>query len=394
MRKATKDVSMHQLIYIMFFSSIIHKVIFIPSRIVQIAFRDVWISVALFVVLDIFHIVLFYIAIQYNPDMTFTEMLEKTLGKVAAKIITGLLAFYLLIRVANMIDNYNLYAADVLYPVSWRPPALPIIVVSVFCAYRGLRTIARINELLGTGIALIIITTMVLVAVSSDFSNILPIMESGFKPALNGFNDHILLAGDYFCVMCLMGRIKVEKGFGLNIAIPVIVSSVLSIVFAMAYYSFYEDIAVFQKQGHALSDIALFLLGTESLARFDFVFAAMWMIAILLRVLINTWVYYNFVQETLGLSDSVVHKYVLSGIVILTIWLFYRFMTQNTLFFENLITSDFKYFVFIPIHIVLPIMVPILTILATKKDRKQQQQQQQQQNNPDYKLSVAEESKS
>lgn len=372
MKKTTKDVSMHQLIYVLFFSSIVQKVLFIPSRIVKIAFRDVWISVALFVALDIIHILMYYIAIKINPDLTLYEIIEKSLGKVAAKIFSAILAIYLLLRVVTMISNYNLYAADVLYPVSWQPTALPIIVVAAFCVYRGLRSIMRVLELLGTGVGFAIITTMILVAVSSDFTNILPIMESGFSLPFKGFTQHMFLAGDYFCVMCFLGRIKVEKHVGLNIAIPVIVASILSIMFAMAYFSFYEDIAVFQKQGHALSDIALFLLGAESIARFDFVFSAMWMIAILLRILVNIWVYSNYIKNTFGLGESVAHKYIVAITLVITMGLVYNFINKNTLAFENLITSDFKYFVFIPLHFVLPVAVPILTYIATKKEKKQQ----------------------
>jgi spore germination protein KB len=372
MKKATKDVSMHQLIYVLFFSSIVHKVIFIPSRIVKIAFKDVWISVALFVALDVLHIILFYIVIKINPNLTLFEMMEKTLGKVAAKIVSGILALYLLIRVTTMITNYNLYATDVLYPVSWRPVSLPIIIVCVFCAYRGLRSVMRVLELLGTGVAIAIIATMVLVAVSSDITNILPILESGFGMPFKGFTEHMFFAGDYFCIMCIMGRIKVEKNIGINIAIPVFVASLLSVLFAMAYFSFYEDIAVFQKQGHALSDIALFLLGTESIARFDFIFSAMWIIAILLRIMVNTWVLFTYVQYTLGLSDSVVHKYIVSIIVIISTGALYAFTNANTWLFENIITGDFKYFVFIPLHFILPISIPFMAYFATKNEKKRQ----------------------
>lgn len=371
MKKVTKDVSMHQLIYLLFFSSIVQKVIFLPSRIVQIAHRDVWISIVFFVLLDVLHILMYYIAIKINPNLTFFEMVEKTLGKVVSKIISGILALYLLLRVVTMITNYNLYATDVLYTISWRPLVLPIIVVAVFCVYRGLRSIMRILELLGTGVGLAIILTMVLVALSSDFTNILPVIEAGFKVPLNGFTEYIFFAGDYFCIMHILGRIKVEKGIGLNIAIPLIISSVLSIMFAMAYYSFYENIAVFQKQGHALSDITLFLLGTETLAKFDFVFSAMWMIAILIRIVINTWVYANYLKETLGLNETVPQKYLLSILVIITMFSVYSFVNNNTWYFESLITSDFKYFVFIPLHVVLPISVPIFAYFATKKEKKQ-----------------------
>src|SRR5690606_1714499 len=141
-------------------------------------------------------------------------------------------------------------------------------------------------------VAFAIIGTMVVVAISSDFSNILPILESGMKIPLNGFKEYMFFAGDYFCILCILGQVKVEKGIGLVLTIPTVVASVFSIMFAMAYYGFYEDVAVFQKEGHALRDIALFLLGSQSLARFDLIFSVMWMIAILMRIIINTWALY------------------------------------------------------------------------------------------------------
>lgn len=137
MRKITKDVTMHQLVYILFFASLVYKVVFIPSRIVRITCRDLWVAIALFVALDIFHLIMYYIVIKINPELTLYQIIEKSLGKVAAKIILGFLTLYLLIRVSVMLIDYNLYSTDVLYPSSWKPLALPIIIVSVFCAYRG-----------------------------------------------------------------------------------------------------------------------------------------------------------------------------------------------------------------------------------------------------------------
>ncbi|HHW89989.1 MAG TPA: GerAB/ArcD/ProY family transporter [Clostridiales bacterium] len=376
MKKVTKDVSMHQLMYLLFFSSIVHKVVIIPSRIVKITCRDLWVAIAFFVALDIFHLIMYYIIIKINPELTLYQIIEKTLGKVAAKIVSGFLALYLLIRVSAMLIDYNLFAADVLYPISWKPVALPIIIVSVFCVYRGLRSIMRILELIGTGVAIGIIGTMIIVAISSDFTNILPILESGLKIPLNGFADYLFFSGDYFCILCILGRIKVEKGIGINMTIPAVVSSLLSIMFAMAYYGFYEDIAVFQKQGHALSDIALFLLGTQSLARFDIIFSVMWMIAILIRILINTWVFYNYFRSVFGFKDTVAQKYILSIIVILALFAVYNFINNNTLLFEKMITSDYKYYILVPLHLVLPIMAPILAYIATKKEKRRQKHNQ------------------
>ncbi|NLC16330.1 MAG: GerAB/ArcD/ProY family transporter [Clostridiales bacterium] len=372
MRKITKDVTMHQLVYILFFASLVYKVVFIPSRIVRITCRDLWVAIALFVALDIFHLIMYYIVIKINPELTLYQIIEKSLGKVAAKIILGFLTLYLLIRVSVMLIDYNLYSTDVLYPSSWKPLALPIIIVSVFCAYRGLRSIARIFELIGTGVAFAIIGTMVVVAISSDFSNILPILESGMKIPLNGFKEYMFFAGDYFCILCILGQVKVEKGIGLVLTIPTVVASVFSIMFAMAYYGFYEDVAVFQKEGHALRDIALFLLGSQSLARFDLIFSVMWMIAILMRIIINTWALYYFLKQTLGLKDTVVQKYILSIIVIIAIWAIYSFIDKNTLLFQRMITSEYKYFVIIPLLFVLPVSAPIMAYIATKKEKKRQ----------------------
>src|SRR5690606_19150327 len=117
---------------------------------------------------------------------------------------------------------------------------------------------------------------------------------------LNGFKDYMFFAGDFFGFLLILGQVKVEKGTGLALAITAVVPSVFSIMFAMAYYGFYEDIAVFQKEGHALRDIALFLLGSQSLARFDLIFSVMWMIAILMRIIINTWFFYHYLNQTLG----------------------------------------------------------------------------------------------
>ena len=373
MRKTTKDLSTHQLMYILFLTSMIYSIIFIPNRIITLTGRDMWITIVFFVLLNIFHVVIFYICIKLAPNLTLNEILEKTLGKVISKIILAGFGIYLFIRLAIMLSDFGLYTNDVVFSNNWQPVVLPVIIVGGFCAYSGLRSSSRMIEVLGAGIIIVMIITIFAVIASSDLTNILPILNSGFKPVLNGFSNYLFYAGDYLGVICFLGRIKIEKKLALNIAIPIIASAVFVIMFAISYYGFYQDIAVFQKQGHSLIDMSQHLLGSESLARFDFVISIIWMAAIIIRIFLNMWVLYSSWQYVFGLSQKPVHKYILVVGIIILLNFAYSYYSHNTTAVIKIIETGWRFVFILPYQFLLYLLLPFLTYIANKKEKQAQE---------------------
>lgn len=371
MKKTTKDLSLHQFIYVFFLASMIYNIIFIPSRTVQITGRDLWITMLLFHLLNAVHLVVFYICEKINPDLTLDQIIQKSLGKAATKIVFVFMAAYTYIRLVVMLSDYTLYTTDVIFSPNWTPVVIPVILVSVYCVFKGLRSIARMTELLGTGLVFIMILTMIAIAFTSNLGNIFPVLENGFKPVIKAFSNYQLFAADYLCLFCVIGRVKVEKNFGINISIPLIASAFFTIMFAVAYYGFYEDISVFQKQGHSLIDMSQHLLGSENLARFDFALSIVWMIAILLRIIIYTWIFFQYINVLFGLGKKPVHKYIALSIVSISLYLGFSFFINNLSMVINILFNTVLKNIFvIPLQLVLPISLPFLTYMASKKEKK------------------------
>ena len=371
MKKTTKDLSLHQFIYVFFLNSMIYNIIFIPSRTIQITGRDLWITMILFHLLNAVHLVVFYICEKINPNLTLDQIIQKSLGKAATKVVFVFMTAYTYIRLVVMLSDYTLYTTDVIFSPIWIPVVIPVILVSVYCVFKGLRSIARMTELLGPGLVFIMILTMFAIAFTSNIGNIFPVLEKGFKPVLKAFSQYQLFAADYLCLFCVIGRVKVEKNFGINISIPLIASAFFTIIFAVAYYGFYEDISVFQKQGHSLLDMSQHLLGSENLARFDFALSIIWMIAILLRIIIYTWIFYQYINVLFGLSKKPVHKYIALSIVSISLYLGFSFFINNLSMVINILfTTILKNIFIIPLQLLLPISLPFLTYMASKKEKK------------------------
>jgi hypothetical protein len=170
-----------------------------------------------------------------------------------------------------------------------------------------------------------------------------------------------------------LGRIKIEKKLALNIAIPIIASAVFVIMFAISYYGFYQDIAVFQKQGHSLIDMSQHLLGSESLARFDFVISIIWMAAIIIRIFLNMWVLYSSWQYVFGLSQKPVHKYILVVGIIILLNFAYSYYSHNTTAVIKIIETGWRFVFILPYQFLLYLLLPFLTYIANKKEKQAQE---------------------
>ncbi|HEY8389673.1 MAG TPA: GerAB/ArcD/ProY family transporter [Clostridia bacterium] len=370
MKKTTKDISLHQYIYMLFLASMIYNIVFIPGRIITIVGRDLWLAIVLYNLLDFFHLAVFYICEKINPDLTIDQILEKSLGKIPAKIILIIFAIYVYIRLTVMYHDFTLYACDVVFSPNWRPIITPIILVSLYCVFKGIRSIARMTEILGPGIVFVMVLTMFGIITTSDLSNVLPILEYGFKPIVIAFYNFQFFAADYLCLFCILGRVKVEKNFGLNISLPLIASAVFTILFSISYFGFYENIAVFQKQGHSLIDMSQHLLGNENLARFDFILSVIWMIAILIRKIIYTWILYQCIMVIFELEEKPIIKYIVLGIIGIAVFFGYNYFNLNAAKVLEFINSGFKLIFIITMQILLPLSLPFLTYIASKQERK------------------------
>jgi len=159
-----------------------------PSILASEAKRDAWIAAALTVVCGLL-VVPLYIALGSRfPSMTFAEYSEKLLGKWLGKTVSLLFLAGLPFMIATLtLRNIGDFLTTQVIPETpIQAIHIMIIAVVIMGVRLGLEPLARAAELFFPWIVLLFIILVICVAPQIKFENILPVLEKGMKPVLQG----------------------------------------------------------------------------------------------------------------------------------------------------------------------------------------------------------------
>lgn len=370
MQTSSKSINAHQAFYLLLIMSVMFKVISLPACLIEMAGRDAWIVVLMYLIIDIIGLFAIYWFIKLSPDKTAFEVLEKTLGRTLATIIYLFAGLFALARILPLILKTEAYIQNNIYSyMDWKFFSLPILITCAYCAYKGLRSISRIIELLGIGILATMIIAIFSISFSTDFTNNLPVLEHGFGPVFKTFEKYIFFTGDYLSFLLFAGQIKFTKSLKRSFILAALLSFLIIIIYNLAFYGFYGDIAVIQKHGHALADMSQYMLGNESIARLDFVLTIIWCVIALLKIIVHFWVIFETIMRPFNIKDTPKNKTIVATILMLIVLAFKILFPNDIIVMYSIYTSVIKYILFIPNAVIMPILLPILSLIARKKDK-------------------------
>lgn len=207
-----------------------------------------------------------------SKNRTFYDALAGTVGKVAAKIITCILALFFLYASVLPLLEQKLYVQKTLYDTL--PSAVTFFPFFLFSAYlcaKPLSSLGRLWDILLPVSVVGYVGIMALSVSNADFGALMPVGVTGANGIFGGFAYSMSWFFDSALLLALAGRFEYRKGMAWKGMLCYLGGGLAIVFFLAVFYGVYSETAIHQT--FAFSEISKYFSGITVLGRIDYFFS-------------------------------------------------------------------------------------------------------------------------
>lgn len=342
---------------ILFLTTISLKFLVFPSLFSKYAYRDVYFSVFLGLMIDLIFTIIVLKVISKNPHLTFKELITRSMGSIAAKTIMLLLFIHFFVKGIVIIKETHNYFNETLFEdIDWLFFIAPLFLLMAFMMLKDFRTIGRSLQFFGLIILGSLLFTIILPATEAKLSNLLPLFENGVAGIFKALFFCSFSFGDFLILFLLMGNIDYKKGTSKTILTYLICADVLIVTFYMVFSGIFGNLGL--NHSLALSELIMYTSISTSTGTINWLNIMIWLIILFFEM----GVMFNCSSKLLGQVFNFKTKYPAMFIVLTLILLSVIYLYLSLIKTLDIITSV----PFVIYSLLIQISIPVLCVIATK----------------------------
>ena len=358
-----RQISSTQFALLVFVCGMAIKMFMLPALMLKVSGRDSIVVMAFYLVIELVNVVFLTLTLKRNPDKTFYEILSSALGKIVAKIIVTYFTLFLLLKLLLMLSELKVFFSSSVYErISWDIMIIPILVLCVGFSTKPLTSLGRVAELFSPLILISTVILSLLLSAKVPIQNIFPLFDNGIKSVVDGALTFPVWFGDVSLLLVCLGNVKLSKKIVLKTLLLRGLSVLFALTFSLIMFSTYADITELIDYGHNVSSMTQYSLGSHDYGRFDYIIYCFWMLAVIIKIMLNFYTVSQNVRYVVGKNA----QYVIPIVVAIIVYVLTTFVLKNENATYQLSTSALK-FVFVPAEFLLPFITFILAKIKFRK---------------------------
>ncbi|MBE5733122.1 MAG: hypothetical protein E7353_08885 [Clostridiales bacterium] len=358
-----KQISSTQFALFAFICGMAIKMFMLPALMLKVSGRDSIVVMAFYLIIELVNVLFLSLTLKRNPDKTFYEILSNSLGKIVAKIVVVYFTLFLLLKLLLMLSEVKVFFSVSVYErISWSIMIIPLLALCIGFATKPLSVLGRVSELFAPLILISTVVLSLLLTAKVPISNILPLFSNGINSVVEGVQTFPIWFGDVSLLLVCLGRVKLSKRVILKTMLFRFLSIIFVFVFSLIMFATYADITDLIDYGHNVSSMTQYSLGSHDYGRFDYIIYCFWMLAVVVKIMLNFYTLSQNVQYVVSKKS----QYVVPIIVSLVVYILTTFVFRNENAMYQICTSVLR-FVFVPAEFLLPFAVFLLVRLKYKK---------------------------
>lgn len=365
-----KDVDASQFSVFIFIAVMALKIFLAPGLLIKNSGRDGWISMLIYVSIELVILLIILTVLKLNPDKSLYEVLSGALGKLIAKLILLVFAIRLGIKIIIMLGEVELFFnTSILKSINFVVCFIVLLFMLVVFAAKGLRPLGRTAQLFFPFILAALIILFLLTACNLDITGLSPVI---FDPAQ--IKDTIIKFpmwfGDVAVLLIFTGKVKQRKKFVLRGMVSALISSAAVMYFAIVLFAAYGDYPVIIDYGHNISNMVVYSSGSYLFGRFDIPLFCIWMISIFVQIILTFYAITSFLGSVAEKGSDTVWGIVVA--VVLFVLCQFVFNSKSALF--ELGTGIARW-TCLAIEVSLPIILLIISLVNRSKKNNDSQKE-------------------
>ncbi len=180
-------ISVRQFTILVMMFTIGSSILLVPSALSVHAKQDAWLSAIVGTLAGLLIIALLNAIVRRYPDLTFTECIEKLLGRWIGKCFSLLYVIYAFLLSVVLLRYIGDFITTQMMPETPIESILILFLIVVIIAVNlGIETLARAAELFFPWIILLLVLIIVFVMPQINFKFIQPVLANGIRPIVHG----------------------------------------------------------------------------------------------------------------------------------------------------------------------------------------------------------------
>ncbi len=201
-------INYRQMSVMLFMSFISLKFLVLPSVLYRYSANMSWLVVLTFMIIDGIYAILIISLMRKNQNKNINEFMKETIGPVFTKIILAILAIQFALQIGNITKGLEFFVVENFYNnFSWVLFTLPLVGLVGFMMFKGIRNIARVQEIFYLSIVVGCIYIVFKSLADVDPLVYMPMFKDGITPLVESSFRHMNWFGSSTYLIILFGKV-------------------------------------------------------------------------------------------------------------------------------------------------------------------------------------------
>ena len=300
-----------------------------------------------------------------NQNKNINEFMKQTIGPVLTKVFLAILSVQFFFQVANIVKGLEFFVTENFYNnFNWVLYILPLVALSGFMIYKGLRNIARVQEIF----YLSIVVGCLYIAFKSfgdvDPMVYLPMFKDGFFPLVQSGYSHLSWFGSATFLIAIFGKVDFSSEKKRTSVIYIIFAILLVQLIYFVFYGLFDSTS--PTHTFAISDISQFSSSKSIIDELSWLVVSLWVVTQSIQISLYGYCLVKVLMFLFNIKSKITMIILLDvGIILL------GYIGIKTINFEKIFFSNFASIITIISQYVIP-LVMLLGFAINKRKTKQE----------------------
>ena len=359
-------ITYRQMSIMVFLSFIALKFLILPSALYLQSSNASWFVALVLMIIDGIYAMLLIDLMRKNQNKNINEFMKQTLGPVLTKIFLGVLAIKYFLQLANIVKGLEFFVTENFYNnFHWVLYVLPLIALIGFMMYKGLRNIARVQEMF----YLSIVVGCIYIAFKS-FSDVdplvyLPMFKDGFLPLVKSGYTHLSWFGSSTFLIAIFGKVDFSNEKKRTSILYLVFAILLVQLVYFVFYGLFDSIS--PTHTFAISDISQYSSSKSIIDELSWLVVSLWVITQSIQISLYGYCLVKVLMFLFNIRSKI------TMIVVVDILIFaLSYVGAATINLERIFFSHFDSIITIISSYIIPLVLLVGYLINKKKNQREQ----------------------
>lgn len=357
-------INYRQMCIMLFLSFIALKFLVLPSVLYLHSSNASWFVVLTLMLIDGLYALLIIDLMKKNQNKNINEFMKEALGPVLTKIILFILALKFFLQILNIVKGMEFFVTENFYNnFHWILFVLPLIALVGFMMFKGLRNIARVQEMFW--LAIIIGCLYIAFKSFADVDPLvyLPMFKDGFMPIVQSGYTHLSWFGSSTFLIAIFGKVDFSTEKKNNVWIYIVFAILLVQIIYFVFYGLFDSTS--PTHTFAISDISQYSSSKSIIDELSWLVVSLWVITQSIQIALYGYCFVKVLMFLFNIRSKI------TMIIIVDILIFaLSYIGSITINLEQILFTHFASIVTIISQYFIPLIL-LIGYLINKKKQKQ-----------------------